>query len=95
MHAKLKDDDAFVALTYLLSKADNEPLLFGKFILTNDGKLQNLVWADRASIIDYDCFEDLLGFDTTYKKNKYNKPLVIFLGSNHDGQTTIFGYALV
>ena len=42
-HAKVKDGDAFAALTYLLSKADNDPLILGKFCLTNDGKLQNLV----------------------------------------------------
>ena len=29
------------------------------------------------------------------QKNKYNKPLAIFSGSNHHAQTTIFGCALV
>ena len=34
-------------------------------------------------------------FDATYKKNKYNKPLVIFSGTNHHRQTCIFGCALL
>ena len=42
--------------------------------MTDDGKLLNLFLADGASIIDYECFGDVIAFDTTYKKNKYNKP---------------------
>ncbi|XP_016206230.1 protein FAR1-RELATED SEQUENCE 5-like [Arachis ipaensis] len=91
---QVKDDDAFAALAYLLSKADNDPLFLGKFTL-KDGKLDNLVWVDRAIVVDCECFGDVLAFDTTYKKNVYNKPLVIFSGTNHHGQTTIFGCALL
>ncbi|RYR19834.1 protein FAR1-RELATED SEQUENCE 5-like [Arachis ipaensis] len=50
--AKIKDGDAHAALNYLISNADEDPLLQGKFIL-KDGKLNNLVWADGSSIIDY------------------------------------------
>ncbi|KAL4316812.1 hypothetical protein AHAS_Ahas15G0322500 [Arachis hypogaea] len=91
---KVKNSDAFAALAYLLSKADSDPLFLGKFTL-KDGRLDNLVWADGASVVDYECFGDVLAFDTTYKKNVYNKPLVIFSGTNHHGQTTIFGCALL
>ncbi|XP_025674258.1 protein FAR1-RELATED SEQUENCE 5-like [Arachis hypogaea] len=91
---KVKVSDVFAALAYLLSKADSDPLFLGKFTL-NDGRLDNLVWADGASIVDYECFGDVLAFETTYKKNVYNKPLVIFLGTNIYGQTTIFGWALL
>ncbi|XP_029130118.1 protein FAR1-RELATED SEQUENCE 5-like [Cajanus cajan] len=38
---------------------------------------------------------DPLFFSSTYKKNKYNKPLVIFSGKNHHAQTVIFGCAIV
>ncbi|RYR67487.1 hypothetical protein Ahy_A03g013874 [Arachis hypogaea] len=91
---KVKDGDALVALAYLLSKADSNPLFLGKFTL-KDSKLDNLVWADGASVVDYECFGDVLAFYTTYKKNVYNKPLVIFSRTNHHGQTTIFGCALL
>ncbi|XP_016206731.1 protein FAR1-RELATED SEQUENCE 5-like [Arachis ipaensis] len=93
-HGKVKDGDAFAALAYLLSKVDSDPLFLGKFTL-KDGRLDNLVWANGASVVDYECFGDVLTFDTTYKKNVYNKPLVIFSGTNHHGQTTIFGCALL
>ena len=73
-HAKVKDDDAYGAVSYLIAKVDQDPLLKSKYIVTDDGKLLNLFWADEASIIDYECFGDVIAFDTTYKKNKYNKP---------------------
>ncbi|KAL4349608.1 hypothetical protein AHAS_Ahas10G0059000 [Arachis hypogaea] len=92
--AKVKDGDAYAALSYLISKAGEDPLLQEKFTL-KDNKLKNLVWADGASIIDYQCFSDVLAFDTTYQKNKYNKPLVVFSGTNHHGQTCIFGCGLL
>ncbi|XP_057717760.1 protein FAR1-RELATED SEQUENCE 7-like [Arachis stenosperma] len=91
---KVKDGDAFAALAYLLSKADSDPLFLGKFTL-KDGRLDSLVWADGESIVDYEYFGDVLAFDTTYKKNVYNKSLVIFSRTIHHGQTTIFGCALL
>ncbi|KAL4344042.1 hypothetical protein AHAS_Ahas11G0138800 [Arachis hypogaea] len=51
--------------------------------------------ADRTSHINYGCFGDVLQFDSTYNRNVYNKPLVIFSGSNHNGQTVIFGCGLL
>ena len=40
-------------------------------------------------------FGDVLTFDATYGKNKYECPLVIFSGVNHHNQTTIFRAAIV
>ncbi|KAL4356661.1 hypothetical protein AHAS_Ahas09G0109000 [Arachis hypogaea] len=41
--------------------------------------------------------EKLIGgnSNTTYRKNKYRRPLVIFSGCNHHRQTCIFGFALI
>ncbi|XP_016199628.1 protein FAR1-RELATED SEQUENCE 5-like [Arachis ipaensis] len=44
---------------------------------------------------DYKLFSDVVAFDATYRSNKYNKPLVVFSGSNHHKQTVIFGFALL
>jgi hypothetical protein len=57
--------------------------------------LKSLFWADGTSRSDYFCFGDVVAFDTTYRKNKYNYPLVFFSGCNHHSQTVIFGAALV
>ena len=63
--------------------------------MISDGRLQHLFWSNEGSHVDYKCFRDVLAFDMTYNKNKYNKPLIIFCSYNHHGQTTIFGCALV
>lgn len=91
---QIKDGDALAALSYLQGKADNDPLFFSKCTTFVDGKLKHLFWADGGSKADFQCFGDVLAFDTTYK-NKYNYPLVIFSGCNHHLQTIIFGCALV
>ncbi|XP_016192708.1 protein FAR1-RELATED SEQUENCE 5-like [Arachis ipaensis] len=93
--AKVKNGDANAAINYLIGKSNNDPLFFGKYTFTSDERLEHIFWADGQSIIDYHCFGDIVAFDSTYKKNKYNKPLVIFSGCNHHGQTVIFGSGLL
>ena len=62
---------------------------------TNDEHLGILLWSNGLSRVNYQYFRDVLAFDLTYKKTKYNKPLVIFSGTNHHRQTCIFGFALL
>nr|KYP46182.1 Protein FAR-RED IMPAIRED RESPONSE 1 [Cajanus cajan] len=92
---KIKDGDVVAALSYLQGKADNDPLFFSRYMISSEGQLKHLFWADGTSKSDFQCFGDVLVFDSTYKKNKYNKPLVIFSGKNHHAQTIIFGCAIV
>ncbi|RYR28919.1 hypothetical protein Ahy_B01g053140 [Arachis hypogaea] len=92
---KVKGGDANAAISYLRGKAGNDSYFFGKYTLSNENRLENLFWADGTSRIDYECFGDVLTFDSTYNRNVYNKPLVIFFGSNHHGQIVIFGCGLL
>ena len=66
--AKIKDGDAFASLSYLQAKANNDPLFFGKYTLTNDLKLENLFWAYGSSIIDHECFGYVVVFDIMFEK---------------------------
>ncbi|XP_072073869.1 protein FAR1-RELATED SEQUENCE 4-like [Arachis hypogaea] len=66
-----------------------------RYNLTKEGMLANLFWADGMNGADYQHFGDVIAFDSTYKKNKYRRPLVIFSGANNHKQTTIFGFGLV
>ncbi|KAF1881818.1 hypothetical protein Lal_00042527, partial [Lupinus albus] len=59
-----------------------------------EGKLQQLFWADGCSIFDYS-IGDVLTFDATYGRNKYKFPVVIFSSVNHHKQTIVFGAAVV
>ncbi|XP_058783973.1 protein FAR1-RELATED SEQUENCE 5-like [Vicia villosa] len=95
MRANIKDGDVAAAINYLTVKSSTDPMLYGKYAVDMDGRMKSLFWADGSSRSDYFCFGDVIAFDTTYKKNKYNYPLVIFSGCNHHSQTVIFGAALV
>ena len=92
---RIEGGDTFATLSYFQGKADNDSTFFSEFTFTNDGRLENIFWADSASRLDYECFGDVVLFDATYKKNRYDKPLVIFTGYNHHGETTIFACALI
>lgn len=45
--------------------------------------------------MDYSLFANVLAFDATYQKRKYNTPLVIFSGVNHHNKSVIFASAIV
>ncbi|KAK0596973.1 hypothetical protein LWI29_020610 [Acer saccharum] len=46
-------------------------------------------------ILDYGQFGDMVSFDTTYRTNKENRPLAVFVGFNHHREIIIFGVALM
>ncbi|KAG4935913.1 hypothetical protein JHK85_050832 [Glycine max] len=77
-----------------LQHANNINTELGTKDLTSDDRLQNLFWSNGASQVDYQCFGDVVAFDTTYK-NKYNKPLVIFCGYNHHEEIAIFDFVFI
>ncbi|XP_062088379.1 protein FAR-RED IMPAIRED RESPONSE 1-like [Humulus lupulus] len=63
--------------------------------LWQQNRLAGLFWADGISRRDYACFGDIMAFDSTYKKNSYNKPLLIFVGLNHHYRTIVFAVAFL
>jgi zinc finger SWIM domain-containing protein 3 len=46
-------------------------------------------------IIDYNHFDDVIMFDTTYSTNRDARPFCVFLGLNHHRETIIFGAILL
>ncbi|KAL4285754.1 protein FAR1-RELATED SEQUENCE 5-like [Arachis ipaensis] len=93
--ARIIGGDSNATIGYLSGKADLDPMAMARYSSTPEDRLGNLFWADGMSKADYQLFGDVLAFDTTYRKNKYKKPLVIFSGSNHHRQTCIFGFAVL
>ncbi|RYQ96052.1 hypothetical protein Ahy_B08g091532 [Arachis hypogaea] len=57
--------------------------------------MENLIWTDGPSRSDYQYFNDVLAFDSTYRKNKYKRPIVIFSGVNDHKETIFFGFRLL
>ena len=75
--AQVVDGDIEGALAYLCSKEEQDPMLYYKYGVDEENRLNNLFWTDGGSRTDYLCFDDVLMFDTTYWTNAYNKPFVI------------------
>ncbi|XP_062100163.1 protein FAR1-RELATED SEQUENCE 5-like [Humulus lupulus] len=83
------------ALGYLDCLSKRDPNFFIQYQCDVDNRLGNLFWADGYSRRDFIAFGEVIGFDTTYMTNKYNKALTIILGVNHHFKTCIFGMALL
>jgi hypothetical protein len=92
---KQESNDAKAAIAYLRELKKNEPLMFWSYNIDNEGRLQNLFWADGSSRLNYEVFGDVLAFDATYNKIKYILPVVFFSGVNHHNQTIVFAAAIV
>jgi len=81
-------------LFFSLCKKDN-PQFFSDFQLDKEGKILSIFWSHASQQAEYIDFGDAVTFDTTHKTNMYDKPLGMFVGSNHHLQCTIFGFALL
>lgn len=57
--------------------------------------MKNIFWADQRTRAAYKDFGDVVTFDTTYLTNKYDMPLVFFLGVNYHGQSILLGCGLI
>ncbi|XP_050207227.2 protein FAR1-RELATED SEQUENCE 5-like [Mercurialis annua] len=63
--------------------------------LDTNGRMTYFFWRDGRSKIDYDCFGDVVIFDTTYRTNRYNLICAPFVGVNHHWQNIMFGCAFL
>ena len=54
-----------------------------------------LFWCDTQCLLDYAAFSGVVVFDSTYKTNRYNLPLVPFVGVNHHKRTVLFGCGII
>ncbi|XLT57603.1 hypothetical protein HN873_050207 [Arachis hypogaea] len=92
---EMQNGDVSAAIRYLegVSRVDNR--IFWRYKVGSENNLCDLFWSDGRSHFDYSIFGDVLAFDATYGRNKYNLPVVVFSGVNHHNQTCVFGCAMV
>ncbi|XP_062100060.1 protein FAR-RED IMPAIRED RESPONSE 1-like [Humulus lupulus] len=83
------------ALGYFDAATTSDLFLFMDYQVGEENRLSNIIWADGKSKRDYAAFGDVLAFDTTYRTNKYNKPLIILLGINNYFGSCVFGFGLL
>lgn len=72
-----------------------QPNFFYLMNMDLEGHLRNVFWADARSREAYRYFNDVVYFDTTYLKKKFDVPLAYFVGVNHHGQLVLLGCGLL
>ncbi|KAK0586913.1 hypothetical protein LWI29_014328 [Acer saccharum] len=90
-----QNSDADSIISYMTAKSEMDQRFFFRYTIMEDGSMGNLFWSDSMSRCDYRYFGDVISFDSTYRTNCYNRPLVIFVGVNNHTKTTIFGFGLL
>ncbi|XP_022982131.1 protein FAR1-RELATED SEQUENCE 6-like isoform X1 [Cucurbita maxima] len=94
-HLELKDGDGHALYNYFCRMKLTNPNFFYLMDLDNDGHLRNVFWADARSRTTYSYFCDTITIDTTCLTNRYEIPLISFVGVNHHGQSVLLGCGFV
>lgn len=90
-HLELKEGDAHAVYNYFCRLKLTSPNFFYLMDVDDDGRLRNVFWADARSRAAYGYFCDTVAIDTTCLANKYEIPLLSFVGVNHHGQSILLG----
>lgn len=92
---RLGPGDAPTLCEYFLHMQKRNSNFFYAIDMDDLGRLRNALWVDARSKAAYESFGDVVLFDNTYLSNKYEMPLVTFVGANHHGQPLLFGCGLL
>jgi hypothetical protein len=87
--------DAQSLVNHLQNRQAQDAMFYYSVQFDQQSRLTNVFWRDGKSKVDYDCFGDVVIFDTTYRTNKYNLICAPFVGVNHHWQNAMFGCALL
>ncbi|KAF1860585.1 hypothetical protein Lal_00021629, partial [Lupinus albus] len=65
------------------------------FTMDESNKLEHIIWVFGDSIRAYEAFGDVVVFDTTYRINRYDMPLGLWVGVDNHGNSIFFGCVLL
>ncbi|KAG5566146.1 hypothetical protein RHGRI_001921 [Rhododendron griersonianum] len=82
-------------INFFKRKQVEDPMFFYSFQVDEKNRMANFFWRDGRSKLDYECFGDVIIFDTTYRTNKYNLVCAPFVGINHHWKNKLFGCAFL
>ena len=92
---KLKPGDAQAVQSFFCHLQLTDPNFFNVVDLNEKRCLRNLFWTDTRSRVAYRYFGDVVLIDTTCLTERYDVPLVSFIGVNHHGQSVLLGCGLL
>ncbi|KAB2002651.1 hypothetical protein ES319_D11G079800v1 [Gossypium barbadense] len=87
--------DAQSLLAFVKVMQTSDPAFYYAIQVDDEDRLSSVFWVDTRSRIAYNCFSDVISFDTTYQVNQYKIPFAPFIGVNHHRQSVLFGCALL
>ncbi|XP_031286624.1 protein FAR1-RELATED SEQUENCE 5-like [Pistacia vera] len=87
--------DAQSLLGFFKLMQANDPAFYYAIQVDEEDRLSSVFWVDTRSRIAYNCFSDVVAFDTTYQVNQYKMPFAPFTGVNHHKQSVLLGCALL
>ncbi|XP_025703073.1 protein FAR1-RELATED SEQUENCE 6-like [Arachis hypogaea] len=91
-------------MNYFVRMKEINPNFFYAIDVDDANKFRNALWVDARCRVSYEYYGDVVSFDTTYRRNMsvylllsytYGLPFASFVGVNHHGKSTLFGYALL
>lgn len=91
----LRKGDTQAMYNFLCRLQLTNPTFFYLMDLDDEGRLRNVFWVDARSRGAICYFSDVIFFDNTCLSNKYEIPLVAFVGINHHGQSILLGCGLL
>uniref|UniRef100_A0A7N0T6L9 Protein FAR1-RELATED SEQUENCE n=1 Tax=Kalanchoe fedtschenkoi TaxID=63787 RepID=A0A7N0T6L9_KALFE len=93
--SKLKEGDALIISSYFSKLQLTNPNFLYLLDINDDGRLRNVFWVDSRSRAANGYFGDVVFLDTSCLSNKYELPLVTFVGVNHHEEFILLGCALL
>ncbi|XP_076930207.1 protein FAR1-RELATED SEQUENCE 5-like [Bidens hawaiensis] len=90
----ITDRDAQMLVDTLKARSENLPNFSFDFKIVGC-ELRSVFWADDVSKCNYAVFGDVLGFDATYRTNKYGMIFVLFTGVDHHKKCVTCGAGLL
>lgn len=91
----LRKGDTQAIYNYLCRMQLTNPNFFYLMDLNGEGCVRNFFWVDGRSRAASVYFDDVIFLDNTFLSNKYEIPLVGFVGMNHHGQSILLGCGLL
>jgi hypothetical protein len=90
-----QENDASNVLKLCKSLKDMDDAFKYDFTIDENNKLEHIIWVFGDSIRAYEAFEDVVVFYTTYRINRYDMPLEIWVGVDNHGNSIFFGCVLL
>ncbi|KAL2936354.1 Protein FAR1-RELATED SEQUENCE 8 [Bienertia sinuspersici] len=92
---KLNAGDSQAIHNFFCQKQLTSPNFFYVMDLNDEGQMRNVFWIESRARAAYSYFGDVVAVDTTCLSNRYEIPLVTFIGINHHRQSILLGCAFL